>query len=36
MKIYTKAGDEGETSLWGGHRVPKDDIRIRTYGLWTS
>jgi cob(I)alamin adenosyltransferase len=31
-KIYTKQGDAGETSLWGGVRVPKDDLRIRTYG----
>ena len=32
MKIYTKTGDTGETSLFGGARVPKDDLRIRTYG----
>lgn len=32
MKIYTKTGDTGETGLWGGARVPKDDLRIRTYG----
>ena len=32
MKIYTKGGDTGETSLFGGVRVPKDDLRIRTYG----
>lgn len=32
MKIYTKRGDQGETSLYGGTRVPKDDLRIRTYG----
>lgn len=32
MKIYTKQGDAGETSLWGGIKVPKDDLRIRTYG----
>lgn len=32
MKIYTKVGDKGETSLYGGTRVPKDDLRIRTYG----
>ena len=34
MKIYTKKGDSGETSLYGGHRVPKDDLRIRTYGAF--
>ncbi|MEW5798770.1 MAG: cob(I)yrinic acid a,c-diamide adenosyltransferase [Bacteroidota bacterium] len=32
MKIYTKAGDTGETSLFGGERVPKDALRIEAYG----
>lgn len=32
MKIYTKTGDKGETSLIGGTRVPKSHIRIETYG----
>jgi len=32
MKIYTKTGDKGETSLFGGKRVPKHDLRIETYG----
>jgi cob(I)alamin adenosyltransferase len=32
MKIYTKTGDEGETSLFGGKRVPKHHIRIEAYG----
>ncbi len=32
MKIYTKTGDTGETGLFGGPRVPKDDVRIEAYG----
>ncbi len=32
MKIYTKRGDTGETGLFGGERVQKDHLRIRTYG----
>src|SRR5690242_21705303 len=32
MKIYTKAGDGGETGLFGGPRVPKDDARVEAYG----
>src|SRR5919197_6767308 len=32
MKIYTKTGDSGETGLFGGGRVPKDDPRVRAYG----
>src|SRR5258708_4702002 len=34
MKIYTKGGDAGETGLFGSVRVPKDDLRIRTYGTF--
>lgn len=32
MKIYTRGGDEGETSLFGGQRVLKDNARIHAYG----
>ena len=32
MRIYTKTGDKGETSLFGGKRVKKDTLRIETYG----
>lgn len=31
-KIYTKKGDKGETSLFGGTRVPKNSLRVDTYG----
>lgn len=32
FKIYTKTGDKGETSLFGGTRLPKNHIRIESYG----
>lgn len=32
MKIYTKAGDEGKTSLYGGTKILKSNIRIASYG----
>ncbi len=32
MKIYTKKGDKGETALFGGDRVMKDNIRLHAYG----
>lgn len=32
MPIYTKTGDRGETSLYGGVRVPKNDKRVEAYG----
>jgi cob(I)alamin adenosyltransferase len=31
-RIYTRMGDDGNTSLVGGQRVPKDDVRIEAYG----
>ena len=31
-KIYTKTGDLGQTSLIGGTRIPKSDLRIDAYG----
>jgi cob(I)alamin adenosyltransferase len=32
VKIYTKTGDQGETGLFGGGRVPKDHPRVAAYG----
>lgn len=32
MKVYTKTGDKGQTSLFGGKRVSKADLRIESYG----
>jgi len=32
LKIYTKTGDQGETGLFGGGRVPKDHLRVAAYG----
>jgi cob(I)alamin adenosyltransferase len=32
MKIYTRSGDEGNTGLFGGGRVLKDDPRVEAYG----
>ncbi|MDO5509441.1 MAG: cob(I)yrinic acid a,c-diamide adenosyltransferase [Weeksellaceae bacterium] len=32
MKIYTKTGDKGTTSLYGGTKVSKADLRIESYG----
>jgi len=32
MKVYTKGGDKGSTSLIGGERVSKCDVRVEAYG----
>ncbi len=32
MKIYTRTGDTGESSLFGGRRVRKDHLRLQSYG----
>jgi cob(I)alamin adenosyltransferase len=32
LKIYTRTGDDGETGLFGGQRVPKDHLRVDAYG----
>jgi cob(I)alamin adenosyltransferase len=31
-RIYTRRGDDGQTSLAGGQRVPKDSLRLESYG----
>jgi cob(I)alamin adenosyltransferase len=32
MKIYTRKGDAGQTSIWGGRRLSKDDARVEAIG----
>ena len=32
MKLYTKRGDDGQTDLIGGQRVPKNHFRVEAYG----
>jgi len=31
-RVYTRGGDKGQTSLVGGQRLPKNDLRIEAYG----
>jgi cob(I)alamin adenosyltransferase len=33
LRIYTRTGDDGETGLFGGGRVPKSDARVDAYGV---
>lgn len=32
FRIYTKTGDQGQTALFGGRRVAKNDLRVEAYG----
>ena len=32
MKLYTRKGDSGQTSIWGGRRLSKDDARMEAIG----
>jgi cob(I)alamin adenosyltransferase len=32
VKVYTRRGDEGQTDLFGGARVSKDDLQVEAYG----
>src|SRR5579862_4842708 len=32
VRIYTRSGDTGQTGLFGGKRVSKDDLRVEAYG----
>lgn len=34
LKIYTKGGDKGETSLYDGQRVAKNSVQVETYGTF--
>lgn len=32
MSIITRTGDDGDTGLWSGERIGKDDLRVEAYG----
>ncbi|HWP69088.1 MAG TPA: cob(I)yrinic acid a,c-diamide adenosyltransferase [Rectinemataceae bacterium] len=32
MSIITRTGDDGDTGLWSGERIGKDDVRVEAYG----
>ena len=35
MKVYTRKGDSGQTSIWGGRRMSKDHERVEAIGAGT-
>ena len=32
VKVYTKTGDKGQTTLYGGKKVSKGDLQVEAYG----
>ena len=36
MSVTTKTGDQGQTSLFTGERIAKDDLRVEVYGIVDS